>query len=480
VSGTSGAVVLNPLRVENSIFTVVDRLLPGVISTTPHARYLGLHGLVRQEATLRGLSGAQAIDLTRRCEAVIAAISHYHEPHSVVLPEAHGESSVRGMLEADGSLDVAEVSAAGKYSKAVTGFYGTYRGPEIVLGIIDPGADQEPGERYEDGIVRPALEGIFALAGRERISANELRAAGHLCPCAARGEEAEWLRSIVGGTAGGDPYATSDEARHETARIVAKTIGGVGLRITDLASTVRSAVSYGGPLSGGPYVGIELAEAWRGLMLRNRSVGAWRNMWFWIVRQLAEPHTAAALADAFAAELPADWTVGDLTATLPPGIDGDVLLRVEEDLRAAQPGPHLLTELQILAAGVRRLDELEGRAYKVLAGDDLDDLGPLWLREELASNATRPLRAWAAELVEYLLWRSQRIAMWKMDLRNPNAPRLPAQVIERDRIWHQQMRAGGGEPGMRIPRLISMLTGAGALGSDGQSWWLTAEGERFL
>ena len=31
-------------------------------------------------------------------------------------------------------------------------------------------------------------------------------------------------------------------------------------------------------------------------MLRNRSVGAWRNMWFWLVRELAEPHTAAALA----------------------------------------------------------------------------------------------------------------------------------------------------------------------------------------
>ena len=71
----------------------------------------------------------------------------------------------------------------------------------------------------------------------------------------------------------------------------------------------------------------------------------------------------------------------------------------------------------------------------------------------------RPLRVWAAELVEQLLWRSQRIAMLKMDLSNPNAPRLPAQVIERDGIWSQQLGAGDGEPGMRIPRLISMLTG---------------------
>src|SRR5580704_13200714 len=58
VSGTSGAVVLNPLRVENSIFAVVDRLLPGVISTTPHARYLGLHGLLRMEAGSHMLESA--------------------------------------------------------------------------------------------------------------------------------------------------------------------------------------------------------------------------------------------------------------------------------------------------------------------------------------------------------------------------------------------------------------------------------------
>jgi hypothetical protein len=480
VAGTSGAVVLNPLRVENSIFSVVDRLLPGVISTTPHARYLGLHGFVRQEAKSRQLIGSEAINLMRSCEVVIAAVSHYHDPHDVVVPEAHGESAVRGLLEADGSLDVAKVSAKGKYSQAVSGFYGTYRGPEIVLGIIDPGPDQDPADRYEDSVVRPALEEVLELAGRQRISADELRSASQLCPCAARGDEAEWLREIVGGTAGGDAYAIADEARHDTARIIATTIGSVGPHVDALAATVRSSVSYGAPLDQGVYAGIELAEAWRGLMLRSRSVGAWRNLWFWIVRELSEPHTAMAIADAFAAEFPRDWTVSDLTTSLVPGIVGDVLLPVEEDLRAAQPGPHPLTELQLLAAGVRRLDELTGRAQKVLAGDDIDDLGPLWVKEELDSHAQRPLRSWAAELVERLLWRSQRIAMWKMDLRNPNIPRLPAQVIERDGVWRQQMRAGDGEPGMRIPRLISMLTGAGALGSDGQSWWLTQEGTRFL
>ena len=114
---------------------------------------------------------------------------------------------------------------------------------------------------------------------------------------------------------------------------------------------VRHAISYGGPLDQGPYAGIDLAEAWRGLMLRNRSVGAWRNLWWWLVQELTEPQSLAAVADALAAELPEDWVVADLTTKLPPGVAGNDLLPVEEELRAEHPSPHPLTELRMLAAG---------------------------------------------------------------------------------------------------------------------------------
>ena len=104
----------------------------------------------------------------------------------------------------------------------------------------------------------------------------------------------------------------------------------------------------------------------------------------------------------------------------------------------------------------------------------------MWVRDQLAANAKRPLRSWASELVERLLWRSQRIAMSKLDLRNPRAPRSAGPGDRARRFWRKQMQAGNGEPGMRIPRLISMMTGAGALGSDGETWWLTNEGAAFL
>jgi hypothetical protein len=352
-------------------------------------------------------------------------------------------------------------------------------GPELVLGVIAPGAEQEPGERYDDTIVRPALGDVLELAGRAHISGDDLRAAGHLCPCAATGPEAAWLRKIICGTAGGEDYAVADEARNDTARIVARLMERAG-KVADIQLTLRHGIAFGKPLDLGVLRGIELAEAWRGAILRNYSIEAWRNIWWWLVRELAEPHTAADLSATFTAELPQDWRVADLTDRLPATADGAELLPVEAQLRQTQPRPHPLTELRMLAVGARRLDDTDGRSRKVLAGDVEDDLDPLWVSGELSRNASRPLRAWAAELVELLLWRSHRVALTKLDLRDPTRPRLPAQVIERDGLWSQQAAAGWGPVGLRLPSFTSMLAGCGVLGSDTDGWWLTDDGKQFV
>ena len=476
--GQTGLSVLYPLRVENAMFALVDRFLPGVISTTPHARYLGLHPMVRAEAMARGLDPLEGGELMRRCEAVIAAVTVHHK-HTKVLPEGHGQSKVQGMLLPDGGVDVAAVAAKGAYSDAVSGFYGTYRGPEIVLGIIAPGAEQVPGDRYDDTVVRPGLGGVLALADQTHVSGDELRDAGHLCPCAAVGAEANWLRTVICGTAGGEDFAIADEARRDTARIVARVLYESG-KVPDVQRALRHGIAFGNPLGSGLLAGIDLAEAWRGAILRNYSIEAWRNLWWWIVEQLKDPQTAAQVGAAVADELPADWTVGDLLSRLPVTTDAGSLLPVEAELRATHPRPHLHTELRMLALGARRLDDTDGWTQKVLAGDDDDDLSPLWVAGELGHNAARLLQDWAAELTERLLWRSHRVALTKLDLRDPTRPRLPAQVIERDGRWSLQAPAGSGPVGLRLPSFTSMLGGCGILGSDPDGWWLTRAGEAFV
>lgn len=480
--GQTGLRVLNPLRVENAVVNLVDRFLPGVISTTPHARYLGLHAMVRAEALALKLDAAHGQDLMRRAEAVLAAISFHHQgQHRVSIPEGHGQSMVGTLLEPDGGIDVAKVSAKGAYSDSVTGFYGTYRSPELVLGVIAAGAEQAPGDRYNDAAVRHGLGDVLQLVQQSFLSAAELQAASHLCPCAASGEEAEWLRQIVCGTAGGDEYADADEARRDTARIVTRIIEAAGtIPMAELQSTLQHAIAFGEPLEAGLLAGIDLAEGWRGAILRNYSIEAWRNTWSWTVYQLGDPCTAAEVGRRYAEQLPDDWSVGDLDEQLPPTSEGAVLNPVEAQLRAAKPGPHPLTELKLLALGARRINETVGRTKKVLEGDTDDDLSPRWVADELARNATRPLRAWAVELVESLLWRSHRIALSKLDLRDPTRPRLPAQVIERDGQWAMNAAAGAGPVGIRLPSFTSMLGGSGVLASSEQGWTLTPEGTTFV
>lgn len=476
--GAAGLSVLNPLRVENPMFNLVDRFLPGVISTTPHARYLGLHGMVRAEAWAKGLDLEGSYDLLRRCEAVVAGITMYHD-HHVALPEGHGQSRLAVLRDADGGIDVSAVAAKGAYSDAVAGFYGTYRGPEQVLGVVAPGPEQEPGDRYNDAAVRSGLGELLELAGQAHLSAEELEAAGHLCPCAAAGEEAAWLRSIVCGTAGGDAYAVADEARRDTARIVARILQEEG-QVKDLQRSLRLRIGFGPPLDEGLLAGIDLAEGWRGAILRNYSIEAWRNIWWWLVRELREPQAAAAVGVAFAAQLPEDWTVADLTSGLAATVTGDNLIAVEDELRRDQPRPHPQTELRMLALGAQRLHDTDGRTRKVMAGDGEDDLGPTWVADELSRNASRPLRGWAAELAERLLWRSHRIALSKLDMSDPLNPRLPAQVIERDGLWSQQAAAGSGPVGLRLPSFTSMLAGCGVLGAKDGTTWLTDEGAVFV
>src|SRR3954454_3325160 len=79
-----------PLRVESAVSNVVGRLLPGVITTTRHARMYTLHTLAWAAAHERGLEQGVAADFVRRCEVVIAGVHRFHEHHRVELSSAHG------------------------------------------------------------------------------------------------------------------------------------------------------------------------------------------------------------------------------------------------------------------------------------------------------------------------------------------------------------------------------------------------------
>jgi len=475
-----------PLRVETHVLRLVARLLPGVITTTPHARAYALHGLVWSEAERRGLDFDAACELLRRCEVVVAGVALRHR-HQVELGAPHGGDVVQKGMHADGHLVVAELSAIGRYSQARSGFGGVYEGSEIALGILEAGRPPIPGPRLDEGRVRAALAGVFALAERDVVSIPELDAAGELCICMApSAPDGPWLQRLFlqpdlrgDAAADGDRFAAGDAARRATARLLARVVAPAVEG--SLVGAFRRAVGTGGFAVTDPVAAaLPITPAWRGVVLRNYSVGAWRRMWSWLVGELGEPMTAAELGERFADAQP-DITVGEVAAGLPPTVEDGVLVPVEEQLRADHPGPDPWTEARVLAVGARRLEDLDGPALAAFAGHPAeDDLGPRWVARQLEANADVPLRRFAAALVERLVRRSQRVAYSKMTLQADGRPKLPTRLRERDGLLLRVSAEGWADVSLRIDTLASVLLGLGAVDRVDGQWSLTGVGAGLL
>jgi hypothetical protein len=128
-----------PLRVETAVSRLVDRLLPGVITTTRHARMYCVHALAWAHAAEQDMDKTTAEDFVRRCEVVTSAVHHFHEPHRVALSTAHAEDRVHLFVDGE-TLDVERAGRRAGLSES--GFAGVYQGPCVRIGALS--TDQPP------------------------------------------------------------------------------------------------------------------------------------------------------------------------------------------------------------------------------------------------------------------------------------------------------------------------------------------------
>lgn len=126
-----------PLNVEAHTRSQVNRLLPGVTSQTPHARSYALHTMVAAIAARRGYVAVEALELLRRCEVVMSAISTVHANPHPGMAGAHGVNAISVELETADGVDVGKLSRPGAYASGQRGFWGQYLGPERVLRMVD-------------------------------------------------------------------------------------------------------------------------------------------------------------------------------------------------------------------------------------------------------------------------------------------------------------------------------------------------------
>lgn len=474
-----------PLGVEQHILRMSSLLVPGATTVTPHGRYYALHALAAVEAGRKDLGPAESMDLLRRMEVVMAGVSVLHEQnpdeHSH-WPRPHGADVISPSLRATGTLDIAQLSKPGSgYVKAQSGYWAPYAGSEYILGIVSAGGDLRPGDRCDASAVRAGLGELVDLAQQDQLGADALASRPYLCLCGGRhAQDGLWLRRLLCNPPAEGAQGKADRTRRATSRLLAQAVGDGA---EDFATAFSDALAFGPFTHDNPVAAaLDEALAWRGVILRNYSVAAWRRLWAWLVDQVDELISAEELAETFADHLP-DRTVAAFVAGLPDTTDSTGTPRpAENELRASQ-GSIPATEVAVLAVGARRVAELDGRAGEAFRGRPVE-LAPEWMARRLQTHATANLRDFGRALVGDLVVRARRIAMSKMVRRPDGTIWLPTRLHEKGDLLWRTSREGSRDVGLRIAQLGTVLAGAGVFAwtndEERSGWRVTEEGEAAL
>ncbi|GAA3212393.1 hypothetical protein ACFO1B_41460 [Dactylosporangium siamense] len=472
-----------PLAVEAVTAAHAGELIPGVITTTPHARYLSLHAAVAAEARRLGWGSADQPAfrrLLRRAEVVLAAVSAQHAGAEPALHRRLGGKQVPHGINAvkrwkldnnDFMIDIAAV--ADEYSNSLDGFYGTYSGIESVLGLVIRDTVPAPGPASAAGELA-ALNEIIKLASmRAKLSTKELNGLSHLCLCqVGSAPDGQNLRRAFFGSLGQSDEVTT--VHRLSAGVVVAALAGQ--RTDDEVSLLMDRLCCFTPdLSAVlPDAGLRLhALRWRGALLRNWSVWAWRMLWAALVDPLQKPGSRAIATASFVAGLPEATVQSVLVDGLPPLTDSLGNLEPAEHmvLAAVRGRWSVLHMLQLLAIGAQRADNLDGVSRDAFLRFDQTGLGPSWVRKWLEQDADRPLPDAAASLAGEMFTRAEKVSRQKMQWTRRGL-RMPTRLRTIGDQLRLEGEEGDGRASLRLETFTSVLHQLGILGvtKNGRQW----------
>lgn len=469
-----------PLAVERHAMAQVAHLLPGVTTVTAHARYYTLHAAVFAEARTRGLDQSDTRRLLRRAEVVVGAVSSAHGKVDPAVHEGmrspHGADYISPRLAA--GADIGSLSADGAYAQAEWGFWGPYVASEFGMGLLaTEGNRTVDGPRADPDALRAGLEGLFALAARSNVTAEELVEASHLCMCrAGTSADGELLRQALIPEL---PKEMHDEDRRaQTLRML--------LRLTDLAAetgaeNLDQLLVFGMGRDDAKLRSVEVVPAWTGVVLRNFNVTAWRNLWMHLVQSIEGLMSVDAVGEAFADTLPA-VSLRAFVESLPKGMDGTVPLPGEFSAQLQSLAP-IEAELSRLVIGAHRSGGLDDRVQSYFQGrrsEQYQQLTPSWLQDRIREWADRPVRDFAIWLTHQLVTRAERIALMKASFDSKSGVfRIPTRVYVRDGYVFRDSEEAGGGVALRWGSALQIMGGIGLVTRGDARWIVTDEGRNL-
>lgn len=449
--------------------------MPGITTLTAHARYYTLHGLIAAEAEAKNLVPQEARVLLRRAEVAMAGVSLAHMDRHPGMSAPHGGEKVAQSLKS-GALDVAGLAGDRRYADAQWGFWGPYLGSEAVLGLVrSVKGTPRPGEHLDVSAVRTSLGDLLELARQDSIDLATLKAHGHVCMCqAGSAADGTLLQERLLPSTIHEMH--SEDRRSQTLRLLLRVMdmhGGVQVPQRDLSRLLAfdQAVSEDSVV-----LGFHAYPAWVGVVLRSLSVAAWRDLWSWLVKQIAGFMPIPALCDVLAQSVP-DVTVKAFLSDLPALFDEAGRLENAEFQVPQSKSPE--EWLAILCIGALRVGTLESRVAAYFEGADerWQQLTPTWMRERLEEWLDRPLRDFAVFLANELVARSQRLALSKAAF-NKKTGRftVPTRVFVREGFIYRDSTEGGGGISLRFNTATTVMAGIGLVERTGDRWVVTDRG----
>ncbi|MET7965439.1 hypothetical protein [Micromonospora sp. NPDC005305] len=475
-----------PLAVEAPVMACVDMLVPGVSTVTRYARYYSLYWALAAHAERNGLDREACQRLVRRAEVAMARISQEYDDPDHPLGLAHGVDAIARLAPESGKeFSVADGTGSGSYSPRTWGFWSQYNGPSVTLGTVrvDSGELHAGRHRCPPEVARMYAPLIEVAECRDGLSlpSAALRRLGLQHD---RGTpDLEPLSSLFSATLDGrhEPAAWTgdDRTRRATLRILARSWQLNPSAVT-WSEAFAAGVAYGSAARKDPLLASEdRTAAWRGVVLRHHSVGAWRHLWAAVVNEVlrAEIASRSQLHEWITGQLPGS-TVAELEAGLPAIADrhGDPLAAEDELLRNDSG---LVTDVALLLLGARRLDSLTGLALQTFKGKRPTYLDPTWMAQLRREFGQRSVAELGRRLVDDMLAQSRRVALRKVKFNPDGTISLFSRLHERNGAYFADSGEGSGNIGLRIHQLAEIAVQVGLLTPDPEEP-VTPRGQRLL
>ncbi|MFC8527514.1 hypothetical protein [Nocardia sp. NPDC057227] len=450
-----------PLRVEAPVMNLVDALVPGVSTMTSNSRYYGLYWALADYAHARDLDTPTCRTLLRRAEYSLALASLF-DPATGALSgpgTVHGAETVRARRS---TMPVEQIVAEGSrsYSPRAWGFWSQYKGPSVILGIAATEREAlRRGPRTSPPAARAMFADLFEVNSERPISADEAVHFAALTRTEPDAADIEPLRDIMTAprVENRATWTANDHTRRSTYRLLARAVQlqpGTGTWTRHFVD----AVAYGSALETDPVLVSEgvRARAWRGLLLRHHSVGAWRRFWATLVDhvwQAGEPVSRAQLHEWIRGQV-TDGSVTSFLNDCPAPFDAvGHPAPAEATVRALRSA--IEADLAILLLGSIRDDRLTGTTQHAFRGRSSRSrfLDPAWVAHQRREFAERSLSDFACRLVDDMLAQAHRVALLKMQIDGNNRMKLPTKLHERNGRYFANGREGAGNVGLRIDQL---------------------------